>query len=192
MERYRAKLSAILDDSEERQKALSYYNNKLQANHAATEHILKAVERGLGTSALLLRLNDLEEEKKALMGEIASLKMQDLPFTKDSIKFFLYRMLKQGEESREKYKERVIRSFIYQVQLFDDKVVITYNITDDNVGLNHIFALREADTGLASTSDSDTCAAENIEGNKKSLAEPSGSTSESSMTLPGIEPGPSP
>ena len=126
------------------------------------------------------------------MGEIASLKMQDLPFTKDSIKFFLYRMLKQGEESREKYKERVIRSFIYQIRLFDDKVVITYNITDDNVGLNHIFALRKADTGLASTSDSDTCAAENIEGNKKSLAEPSGSTSESSMTLPGIEPGPSP
>ncbi len=121
------KLYALQMKDDNREEVISLYRKKLSENKQATNNILKAVEKGLATETLLERLGALESEKTALLGEIAYQESLDFGLSKDELEFFLIQFLKSDGEDWLEYKRRIIKHFVNQVYLFDDKMHICYN-----------------------------------------------------------------
>ena len=84
------------------------------------------------TKTLPARLQELEEEQEALEAELAIAKASDFIITAEQIEFLLWQFAEpQPEESWEDYKRRIIKCFVHEVYLFDDRLLIYYNISRD-------------------------------------------------------------
>ena len=103
----------------------------LQENKKATDNIIKAVEKGLGTNSLLERLQSLESEKIAIEGELAYYKSTDFGLSEEQIYFFLESFLKL-DDNWEDYKRKIISCFINKVLIYNDKLIVYYNIKNSN------------------------------------------------------------
>lgn len=123
------KIWQLQAESDDREEQLTYYRKKLQENKKAIENILAAVEKGLGTTSLLERLESLEQEQVALQGEIAFQKSRSFGLTEDQLLFFLESFL-ENDSDPEAYKKRIISAFVSAVYLYNDRLLIYYNIND--------------------------------------------------------------
>lgn len=109
---------------------MQVYEKKLRDNKNAIENILQAVETGRGTASLLDRLQRLEDEQVVLRGEVERLKLQKQDLTEDEILFALMQFLDPFEgESEQDYKRRIIKCFVSEVYLWDDRLLLFFNIS---------------------------------------------------------------
>ena len=77
-------------------------------------------------------LQELENEEEALEAELAIAKASDFVITADQIEFLLTQFAEPWEcESEEEYHRRIIKCFVHKVFLFDDKLLIYYNVSRD-------------------------------------------------------------
>lgn len=122
------KLWELQAESDNREEELLYYRKKLQENKKAIDNILKAVETGLGTASLLSRLETLEQEQTAIQGEIAFQESRTFGLSEDKLLFFLESFLCDNADW-EAYKKRIIKAFVSEVYLYNDRLLIYYNIS---------------------------------------------------------------
>ena len=108
---------------------IKHYRKLLSENQKAQGNILKAVEAGMFSPALQSRMGELEHEAENLRGEVAFLDSQKFELTEEQVLFLLedYAEWHDGE-SQEDYHKRIIKCFVSQVFLYDDKMLIYYNI----------------------------------------------------------------
>ena len=93
---------------------------------------MHAIESGVKTKTLPARLQELENEEEALEAELAIAKAADFVITTDQIEFLLTQFAEPWEcESEEEYHRRIIKCFVHKVFLFDDKLLIYYNVSRD-------------------------------------------------------------
>ena len=109
---------------------LELYSKKLSENRKAIQNVIKAIENGVLTKNLPARLQELEEEQTVLEGEIAYLKSKQPEFSEDQILFMMmqYADKKDGETDQE-YRRRVISCFVSEVYLWNDRIMIFFNVT---------------------------------------------------------------
>lgn len=106
------------------------YEKKLRENKTAISNILKAIESGTATKTLPERLKALEDEQLVIQGELAQLKTAHFEFDEDQILFALMQYLSPFDgESQQDYYRRIITCFISEVYVYDDKLVLFYNIS---------------------------------------------------------------
>ena len=109
---------------------LQYYEQKLKETQSSLNNLLKAIEAGLITSTTKNRLFALEEQKATLEIEIEKEKIICPVIEKEQVIFFLNHF-RGGDISDKEYQQRIIDAFINKVILYDDKIIITYNVSND-------------------------------------------------------------
>lgn len=128
------RLWELQNESDDRDEQIAYLKKKLAENKRATDNLVKAVEQGLGTTALLTRLEALEQEKSNIDGEIAYQKTKAFGMSQEQLLYFLVQFIKNEGEDQEVYKRRIIKAFVSKVYLYDDKIQIFYNISENENG----------------------------------------------------------
>jgi len=109
-----------------------FYELKLKDVRKAIKNTMHAIESGVKTKTLPARLQELENEEEALEAELAIAKASDFVITTDQIEFLLTQFAEPWEcESEEEYHRRIIKCFVHNVFLFDDKLLIYYNVSRD-------------------------------------------------------------
>ena len=109
-----------------------FYELKLKDVRKAIKNTMHAIESGVKTKTLPARLQELENEEEALDAELAIAKASDFVITTDQIEFLLTQFAEPWEcESEEEYRSRIIKCFVHKVFLFDDKLLIYYNVSRD-------------------------------------------------------------
>lgn len=117
----------LQSENDTREDDIAYYKKKLHENKRSIDNIVKAVEKGLGTDTLLERLQALESEKTTIEGELAYYKSKSFGLSEEQLYFFLKSFLK-AEDDYEEYKRRIINCFVNRVLLYNDRLIIYYNI----------------------------------------------------------------
>ena len=96
----------------------------------AIKNLLKLVEQGTITASTSERLSELEESREDLSGRIVVEKLLKTEITKEHVIDWLGQ-LKDMDITKEESQQKIIDTFVHSVFLFDDKIIITGNYTDD-------------------------------------------------------------
>lgn len=92
---------------------------------------MEAISRvsGKGQNRLLEKLNDLETQKEELELDIVKLKIaQDIRITEKEVKAWLKQFTK-GDPNDPDFRKQVIALLVNSVYLFDDHMVIFFNVS---------------------------------------------------------------
>jgi DNA invertase Pin-like site-specific DNA recombinase len=120
-------------------REVEFYSKKLAENKKASQNVLKAIESGVSTQTLPARLQELEQERFVLEGELAYLKNRRPDFTEDQILFMLSQYADQRDgEDDQAYRKRIISCFVSEVYLWNDRIVIFFNISGPDGKLKSI------------------------------------------------------
>jgi len=110
-------------------------NKRIKQLNKNIENLLVAIESGenvdLFNDKITLNRKELNEAQKQLVIE----ESKNINLSKAKIKFFLSQ-LKDGSINEIQHKKTLINIFINQIYLFDDKLVITFNVGSENVTIN--------------------------------------------------------
>lgn len=97
----------------------------------ASGNIVKAIEEGIITSQTKSRLQELEEETERLNFAIEKEKQRTYEnlTTEEIMKFLRSKICANTQDIR--VRKMLINTFVRQVILYEDKIIITYNFTDN-------------------------------------------------------------
>ena len=112
------------------------------------DNIVTAIQKGVASDALMQRLNELEEAKRALEAEIKKEQAERPLFTKDQFRMALCNFRKIDTTTKEG-KARLIETFIDRIYLYDDHIKIIYNINgkDEEISLDELESSKRPQCG---------------------------------------------
>lgn len=124
---YQAELDGPSQDLAAAEKALT-------KTEKAIGNLLALVEENGATKALAARLASLEDDRDALTAEVALYKAQKkLAFTEDQLLYMLMRYAEPEEGERpQDFRKRVIKCFVSEVWVYDEKLEIYFNLTGED------------------------------------------------------------
>lgn len=118
---------------------LALLENQLADTQKSIDNMISAIEQGIVTKSTKNRLNELEKAKEALEFNIDELKIKQPKLSEEQIRFMLLQFQKDGSETDLKYKENIIEYFVNSVYLYDDRIVVAYNLTKEKNELESSF-----------------------------------------------------
>ena len=99
----------------------------------ASKNLIFAIEQGIITEQTKVRLKELEAEITQYEFDIEEAKQRNYSYlTKEKIKEYLNSVV-FGDINSEYTREQIIRTFIREIILYNDCIVITYNFTDKHL-----------------------------------------------------------
>jgi hypothetical protein len=116
------------------QEETEFLRRKIADNKKALDNTLKAIEMGVETTTLPLRLKELEIERITLTEELKNAEAKILILSPEHIEFLLLQYAKKGEDEYA-YRREIIESFVSEVYLYDDRLLIYYNINKNQSAL---------------------------------------------------------
>lgn len=120
-------------------REIEFYSKKLAENRKASKNVLKAIESGVLTQSLPERLQELEQERLVIEGELAYLRNRAPDFTEEQILFMLTRYADpKNDEDEQAYRKRIITCFVSEVYLWNDRITIFFNISGPDGKLKSI------------------------------------------------------
>lgn len=133
LEKLARKVHAAQERQNDTASEIAFYEKKLADNKKSIANVLRAIESGAATQTLPARLQELENEQAVILGEISFLKGKRLAFTEDQILFALMKHLEPYPgESEQDYRRRIISDFVSEVYLYDDRLLIYFNISSED------------------------------------------------------------
>lgn len=133
LEELARKVHAAQERQNDTASEIAFYEKKLADNKKSIANVLRAIESGTATQTLPARLQELENEQAVILGEISFLKGKRLAFTEDQILFALMKHLEPYPgESEQDYRRRIISDFVSEVYLYDDRLLIYFNISSED------------------------------------------------------------
>ena len=133
LEELARKVHAAQERQNDTASEIAFYEKKLADNKKSIANVLRAIESGAATQALPARLQELENEQAVILGELSFLKGKHLAFTEDQILFALMKHLEPYPgESEQDYRRRIISDFVSEVYLYDDRLLIYFNISSED------------------------------------------------------------
>lgn len=113
---------------------VEFYRRRITENKKALNNTLKAIESGIDTMSLPARLKELELENLQLHDELKAAEARKILLTPEHIKFMLMQYIKESEDEQA-YKKEIIDCFVSEVYLYDDRLIIYYNINKNRTDL---------------------------------------------------------
>lgn len=100
------------------------------------KNLMSAIEQGVITPTTKDRLEELEQERREIEGQIAKEEMKKPLLTKERIMYWLYQF-KSGDIKDVEYQRRIIDTLVNSVYVYDEgnkgrKIVLTFNISGSN------------------------------------------------------------
>ena len=139
----------LQSESDTSKEELKFWEKKLATNKKAINNVLAAIESGAGAKTLTARLTKLESEQEVLKGEIERLKQAKPNLSEDEILFALTQFLEPREnETEQDFRRRIIKCFVSEVYLWDDRVLLFFNISGEDGKLRSA-DLEEFDSGCS-------------------------------------------
>ena len=89
------------------------------------------IEQGILTPTTKQRLDELEARKEALNTSILEEELKKPVLTREWIRFWLEKFRK-GDVGSTEHQRQIIDTFVNSVYVFDDRVVLNFNFTDDS------------------------------------------------------------
>ena len=133
LEELARKVHAAQEHQNDTASEIAFYEKKLADNKKSIANVLRAIESGASTQTLPARLQELENEQAVILGELSFLKGKRLAFTEDQILFALMKHLEPYPgESEQDYRRRIISDFVSEVYLYDDRLLIYFNISSED------------------------------------------------------------
>ena len=133
LEELARKVHAAQERQNDTASEIAFYEKKLADNKKSIANVLRAIESGAATQTLPARLQELENEQAVILGELSFLKGKHLAFTEDQILFALMKHLEPYPgESEQDYRRRIISDFVSEVYLYDDRLLIYFNISSED------------------------------------------------------------
>jgi site-specific DNA recombinase len=94
-------------------------------------NIMRAIEAGIITASTKARLVELEERCASLRQGIAAAEIVPPKLSRDQM-LFLFEKYRGRDVGDTEYMRDVIDTFVDKIYVYDDKIVITFNFSDDN------------------------------------------------------------
>lgn len=133
LEELARKVHAAQERQNDTASEIAFYKKKLADNKKSIANVLRAIESGAATQTLPARLQELENEQAVILGELSFLKGKRLAFTEGQILFALMKHLEPYPgESEQDYRRRIISDFVSEVYLYDDRLLIYFNISSED------------------------------------------------------------
>ena len=105
--------------------------DQLSAAEKGISNLVRTLESGIQSDAVLNRLSDLESQKADIERALAEIELSsEFHLTRDHIQFFLEKMAAMDISDRDCQKQ-LIRTFVNAIFLYDDHVTITFNYSGD-------------------------------------------------------------
>lgn len=121
---------------------LPMYKKQLADVQKSKGNIIAAIEAGIFTPSTKDRLLELEAAEARLELDIESCMAARPVLTEEHIVFMLTQFTQKENLSEREYVERLIDSFVHSVYLYDDKIIITFNLTNHDTELEKaVFSL---------------------------------------------------
>lgn len=110
-------------------KQMENYKAQKKDREKALSNLMKALEQGVNTKTTNNRINELEKEIESLDYEIRVLNSRtQITLNKELLAFWIKRMVERANDNRADF----VYNFINKVLLFDDKILIAFNYSDEN------------------------------------------------------------
>lgn len=110
---------------------LSQLKSALRDAEKSIRNIMKAIEDGIYTPTTKERLLELENACEEYRIQIAKEEIAKPTITRDHVIYWL-EMFRKGDIKDEGFKQRLLDVFVHSVYVYNEKVVIAYNYTDNN------------------------------------------------------------
>ena len=119
---------------------------KRSAALKASENLISAIEQGIITEQTKTRLKELECQISQLDFDIEQEKQKAYTFlTPDKIEDYLSKVI-SGDIENQTIRKDIIKTFIREIILYNDRIIITYNFTDTIPLKNRDTMLKEVDS----------------------------------------------
>jgi DNA invertase Pin-like site-specific DNA recombinase len=140
------KLEAIAKKCVEVQARDASQNDELRAlqkqlseTKTHIKNLMTAIEQGIITKTTKKRLSDLEAAQEQIEYDIEECSIKQPKLGERDIRFLLSQFQRETNEPLEEYTEKLIKTFVNSVRLFDDHVVVLYNLTNEKNELESSF-----------------------------------------------------
>ncbi len=118
-----------IQEKEAEQSPSAALRAELKETERKIQNILNAIESGIFTNSTKARLEDLEARCADLKCGIASAEIQPPKFTREQL-LFLFEKYQNREADDPRFIRDVIDTFIHNIYVYNDKILITFNYTD--------------------------------------------------------------
>ena len=126
---------------------LRYLNKQLSETKGRIENLMAAIEQGVVTKTTKKRLSELEAAQEKIEYNIEECSIKQPHVGEREIRYLLSQFQRETDEPLEEYKENLIECFVNSVQLFDDHLVVFYNLTNEKNELESSFVKFFSDPG---------------------------------------------
>ncbi len=122
-------------DSSPSSFAIKSLERQLKECNKKIDNIMKAIEAGIFTPTTRDRLAELESEKEAVTLSLTQEKNKSITFTREHVIFWL-ELFRDGDIDSKDFKDLFFNMFINSVAIYEDRLVIAYNVVKKEVTLS--------------------------------------------------------
>ena len=110
---------------------LPVLKDQLRDTEKRLANLLEAIEQGILTPTTKQRLDELEARKEALNTSILEEELKKPVLTREWMRFW-FEKFRKGDVGSTEHQRQIIDTFVNSVYVFDDRVVLNFNFTDDS------------------------------------------------------------
>lgn len=116
---------------------LNFMETQLDDTKKALPNLMAALENGIITKTTKQRLQELEAMQEKLEYEIESYKQRAPELNERQIKL-LEQMRQRSDKPDDEYRERLLDCFVNSVYLYEDKAIVSFNLTKEKATLESV------------------------------------------------------
>ena len=123
-------IDLVMEAQQKENTRLPVLKDQLRDTEKRLANLLEAIEQGILTPTTKQRLDELEARKEALNTSILEEELKKPVLTREWMRFW-FEKFRKGDVDSTEHQRQIIDTFVNSVYVFDDRVVLNFNFTDD-------------------------------------------------------------
>ena len=124
-------IDLVMEAQQKENTRLPILKDQLRDTEKRLANLLEAIEQGILTPTTKQRLDELEARKEALNTSILEEELKKPVLTREWMRFW-FEKFRKGDMRDMEHQRQIIDTFVNSVYVFDDRVVLNFNFTDDS------------------------------------------------------------
>ena len=124
-------IDLVIEAQQKENTRLPVLKDQLRDTEKRLANLLEAIEQGILTPTTKQRLDELEARKEALNTSILEEELKKPVLTREWMRFW-FEKFRKGDMRDMEHQRQIIDTFVNSVYVFDDRVVLNFNFTDDS------------------------------------------------------------
>ncbi|MEI3250806.1 MAG: recombinase family protein [Faecalibacterium sp.] len=124
-------IDLVMEAQQKENTRLPVLKEQLRDTEKRLANLLEAIEQGILTPTTKQRLDELEARKEALNTSILEEELKKPVLTREWMRFW-FEKFRKGDMRDMEHQRQIIDTFVNSVYVFDDRVVLNFNFTDDS------------------------------------------------------------